>query len=158
MEAYPMILQRDKRLLPEIQEQGCYFMSILFLINKYTNYEWTTEIINDYYRSLVYSKAILADADFTTVDVDDSTIINPEKVFNLKETGTNFKVRYNNRHDKANYHCSQFEIEILRYVNGLTNHFVAGNGNGEVAYDPWGDSMTVKNGYLESKRIFRRLV
>ena len=148
-----MILQRDTRLLPEIREQGCYYMCILFFINKYTNYPWTPNEINEFYKTMVHIGAIQADGDFTTVDADDSTIINPSKIFALK----GLRVLYNNRHDKPSYICRPNEFEILKFVNGLTGHFVCGNGMGVPTYDPYGTSKTVELGYLQSKRIFRRL-
>ena len=38
--------------------------------------------------------------------------------------------------------------------NSAHDHFVAGDGKGNVAFDPLGDSNTVKYGYLKDKRIF----
>lgn len=148
-----MILQRDVRLLPEIQEQGCYFMSILFFINKYRNNTWTTDNINEFYKTMVHIGAVMADGNFSAVGVDDSTIINPELIFRMK--GLN--VRYNDRHDPPSYTCDSEEFEILKFVRGGYSHFVCGDGSGHVAYDPWGDSNTVRFGSLNSKRIFRRL-
>ena len=148
-----MILQRDPRLLPEIREQGCYFMSILFFINKFTNTQWTGNKINQFYRTMVHIGAIMADADFTTVSDDDSTIIDPDKIFLMK--GCN--VRYNNRHDPPDYVCNDNEFEILKLVYQGKAHFVCGDGKGNVTYDPWGESETAKKGYLHSKRIFRRI-
>ncbi len=57
----------------------------------------------------------------------------------------------------------QDEIEILRFgwdpPGGAEEmaHFVVGDGKGNVAYDPYGDSLTVANGSLVSKRVFRRV-
>lgn len=148
-----MILQRDKRLLPEIRAQGCYFMSICYFINKYLNNEWDDEALNWFYKTMVHLKYIKADADFTSVGPDDATIIHAERIFRVK----GLIVKYNDRHDPPSYQCDDNEFEILKFVKGATAHFVAGDGNGNVAYDPWGDSNTVRNGYLQSKRIFRRL-
>ncbi len=50
--------------------------------------------------------------------------------------------------------------EILRFErtdpSGTYPHFVVGDGMGKVAWDPYGDSRTVREGKLISKRIFRR--
>jgi len=54
------------------------------------------------------------------------------------------------------------EVEVLRFERPTTaqlySHFVLGNGEGRVEYDPLGDSQTVKQGKLASKRIFRRVI
>jgi hypothetical protein len=66
-------------------------------------------------------------------------------------------------HKGPEYECKSGEFEILKYhhrINGW-DHFVAGSG-GVVTYDPWGavepydHSITVSEGVLESKRIFKR--
>lgn len=148
-----MILQRDKRLLPEIQKQGCYFMSLLFFINKFTNNRWTTDSINGFYKAMVEMDYIHADSDFTRVDIEDATIINPERILRMK----GLIVNYNDRHDPPGYICGPNEFEILKFVNGSMGHFVCGDGEGNVTYDPWGESSTVAFGVLRSKRIFKRL-
>jgi hypothetical protein len=40
----------------------------------------------------------------------------------------------------------------------IYSHFVLGNGEGGVAYDPLGDSKTVALGALQSKRILKLIV
>jgi hypothetical protein len=68
---------------------------------------------------------------------------------------------YNMSKEAAGYQCKPGELEILRYewqeVSTLHGHFVAGNGWGAVEYDPYGTSLTVANGKMVSKRIFRRI-
>jgi hypothetical protein len=60
--------------------------------------------------------------------------------------------------EPADYQTQPGEIEILRFEvqkTGVTySHFVLGDGKGGVAWDPWPGSLTVKNGKLQSKRIF----
>jgi hypothetical protein len=62
----------------------------------------------------------------------------------------------------ADYQPQPGEIEILRFEvqkTGVTySHFVLGDGKGGVAWDPWPGSLTVKNGKLQSKRIFSPIV
>lgn len=68
------------------------------------------------------------------------------------------------------YVCRPGEFEALRFQrkpdmlpNGTFEseddcaHFVRGNGHGIVVWDPMGESRTVKEGWLVSKRIFRRV-
>jgi hypothetical protein len=128
-------------------------MAILFFINKFTNCQWSAEKINGFYKAMVHLGYVDADSDFTRVDVDDATIINPERIFRMK----GLIVNYNDRHDPPDYVCGGNEFEILKFVNGSMGHFVCGDGNGNVTYDPWGESATVAFGKLQSKRIFKRL-
>lgn len=65
------------------------------------------------------------------------------------------------RHEGADYKAGPEELEILRYELALTgetkSHFVVGDGSGRVAFDPYGESRTVREGRLVSKRIARRV-
>ena len=64
------------------------------------------------------------------------------------------------RKESAAYKTKPGEIEILRFEwnnrpGSTLSHFVLGDGNGEVKYDPMGDqSPVVKYGVLASKRVF----
>lgn len=138
-----MILQRDARLRQEIQEDGCYLMSIFFLVNKYTNFPFSVELINDLYHT--FNKKGWIDSE--------CTILNPNAIFGFLEMDVN----YTNRHEPPERQTQKNEVEILRFVSSYGAHFVVGDGKGNVAYDPWGVSRAVKNGRIESKRIFRRL-
>jgi len=138
-----MILQRDTRLKQEIQEYGCYLMSIFFLVNKYTNFPFSAEIINNLYHNYVKKGWIDSDC----------MILDPNAIFGFLE----MEVSYTDRHEPPERQTLKNEIEILKYVSEYGNHFVTGDGNGNVAYDPYGVSNAVKHGRLESKRIFRRL-
>ena len=148
-----MILQKDKRLIPELREAGCYFMSICFLLNKYQGTEWSPELINEFYQKVAAKGFVLADEDFTSVSDYDATIKNPEAIFVEK----GLYVRYTDKHELPSRICGEDEFEILKFVHGNHTHFVVGTGCGQVAYDPWGVSDTVKYGHLDSKRIFRIL-
>lgn len=69
------------------------------------------------------------------------------------------EVWYTDRHESPNRVCADDEIEHLFYqarrAGELQGHFVQGNGGGGINYDPMGESWTVKNGWLASKRIFK---
>ena len=138
-----MILQRDTRLLEPIRRWGCYFMSILFLTNKYKNVHLSADYINELYGILI-GKWVMDSKCF---------IKDPEGVFSW--VGMN--VKFSDRHEPVDYACLPREIEILRYQVDAWIHFVVGDGQGHVAYDPWGDSRAVREGVLQDKRIFRRL-
>ena len=65
------------------------------------------------------------------------------------------------RHDATDYEPKHGEREILRFERktaaGVLGHFVVGDGHGAVEWDPLGESRTVAEGKLVSKRIVRRL-
>ena len=138
-----MILQRDERLSPIINEFGCYLMSIFFLVNKWTNFPFSAELINDLYHKI--HKCGWIDGQ--------CTILNPQAIFGY----LGMDVTYTNRHEEPWKNCRENEIEILKFSSTHGDHFVVGDGSGHVAYDPWGSSRAVRQGELESKRIFRRL-
>jgi hypothetical protein len=64
------------------------------------------------------------------------------------------------------YQCaSAEELEILRYerpvepgdtASSERAHFVVGDGQGKLSWDPYGESRTVRVGKVVSKRVFRR--
>lgn len=136
-----MILQRDPRLNEAINRWGCYFCSILFLANKYTNCEISPEGILDTYHESVQSG-------WMTVKC---FIDEPDAIFHFMGLQT----YYYDRHDPPEYVCRNHEIEILRFQRGTWRHFVVGDGQSHVCYDPWGASQAVAEGKLMDKRVFR---
>jgi hypothetical protein len=139
-----MILQRDPRLRAAINDWGCYLCSIFFLVNKYTNRELSTDLINTLYH--VFHKRRWID--------EECTILNPNAIFGY----LGMDVKYTDRHERPSRTCAHDEVEILYFEHPqYGGHFVVGDGWGHVAYDPWGVSRTATDGTLVSKRIFRRL-
>jgi len=138
-----MILQRDPRLNPTIRRYGCYLLSIFFLVNKYTNCEISTGMINEIFQ-------ILIDRGFME---EDAYIRDPAAIFDFM----GLPVYYYDQHLPPNQDCKKDEIEILMFKKGGWRHFVTGDGKGHVAYDPWGVSRAVTEGRLISKRIFKLL-
>lgn len=132
-----MILQTDSRLKRDIQRYGCYFLSILYLVNKYTGYELDCNKINTLYDNLLELGYIK----------DNCYIVNPTAIF--KHLGLN--ATYTDRHEPPDYYTGANELEILCFQRSGYRHFMVGI-NGEIAYDPMGNS---KGGYLLSKRIFK---
>jgi len=136
-----MILQRDPRLNAAIHKYGCYFMSILFLSNKYTNCELSCSSILDVYRIAVDGRWM-----------DEECFINdPQAIFGFM----GLPVYYYDRHDPPSYVCGKDEIEILHFQLENWKHFVAGDGMSHVAYDPYGTSKAVRLGKLMDKRVFK---
>lgn len=143
-----MILQIDDRLSvdPRWKESGCSLMSIFYFVNKFTNFPFDIENI------LVFGDTFQRHR-FVS---NDFRILQWEKIFNFFPE---MDVIYTNRHEDPSRICREREFEILYFYNPRTglHHFTGGNGKGYVTYDPMGESVTVKEGFLESKRIFCRV-
>lgn len=88
---------------------------------------------------------------------EDAFMLEPAKLMNTL-TGAKWEViKAGPKHPLAlDYHLLPGELAILRF-QWHEAHFVVGDMNNNVTYDPWENSLTVKNGFLESKRIFRRI-
>ena len=143
-----MILQTDYRLQtdPWWGKAGCAIMDVFYFVNKFTNYPFDTEtmlILGDSFR-----KHDLVGNEFYVKDW--------QGLFNYFPS---MQVVYTNRHETPDRQCQEGEFEILDWYNPRTGkrHFTAGNGHGYVTYDPMGESLTVKEGFLRSKRIFQHV-
>jgi hypothetical protein len=140
-----MILQTDRRLNKDINGFGCYFMSIMFLVNKYIGFELSTVTLNRVFTECVGMGYIENNQTYRAF------INSSEKIFNH----LGLKVKYNDRHDPPKYKCTRDEIEILCLKYEWGKHFVVGDGRGNIAYNPMGRT---QSGYvLQSKRIFKLL-
>lgn len=117
-------------------------MVVCWFLNKFLHTEWSTGKINDFFSEAVSKKLILSDG----------SIQNYNGIYLLG----GLKVEYLNEHSSPDKICQPDEFEHLEWFWN-ESHFTAGNGNGILTYDPMGESQTAKNGYLKSKRIFRRL-
>jgi hypothetical protein len=138
-----MILQRDIRLRKPIREMGCYYLSLLFLANKYTNCPLTVRDINS---TLFFRFIQMGWMDANCFIKNPGAILQDMK----------FYAAYTGRHEPPTYQCAKNECEILRFEHPDSfGHFVVGDGSGNVAYDPWGVSRAATEGELYSKRIFR---
>ena len=120
-------------------EYGCYFLSLLHLVT------------SDYAALSLFQLAL--DKKYIN---DDCYINDPSAVLKLAAGG-----KWDIRKENADYKPTRDELEILRFerkTTGMTySHFVTGDGFGNVVYDPLGDSRTVTEGQLISKRIIRRI-
>ena len=133
--------QIAKELNP-ISTWGCYYISLVNLASLITGKEFTAKQIIESWNK-----------DYNEKDTDiESSCLNPVGI--LKEYGVT--ATFLGPQDKF-YQCKENEYEILEYFNikTLIVHFVLGDGKGNVLFDPYPNSNTVKNGVLRSKRIFK---
>lgn len=145
-----MITQRSKHLHEHIQSDGCALMSAAFFVNQYTLKDMTTERINEVYEQgleLGFMK-------------ERSFMQDWARVFDA----LGMRVAYlGHKPPEWKPLDDQFEILLFHYVPKNWFHFVCGDGNGRVTYDPWGSAgpgfsgaKTTQFGELVSKRGFRR--
>lgn len=129
-----------QKILLELGNYGCYFLSIVEAAERRSGKEYSIlPIFLEMKKKGFIGK--------------DSYIFFPDKILSAL-TGKSYTIR----HERKDYKPKAGEIEILRYEwrgeGGVSAHFVLGDGNGCVAYDPLDGANTVKNGTVESKRIF----
>jgi hypothetical protein len=127
----------------KIGAEGCYFLSMHRAAE-----ELTAHYIDPYE---VYLKAIALH-----YMRDDCYVIDPAALMQMMTS-----VKWAVYKEGKSYQPLAGDVEILRFERVDTSktwaHFVLGDGNGAVAYDPYEGSMTVRSGALVSKRIFRRI-
>jgi hypothetical protein len=150
-----MILQRDQWIevnYPEIRDNGCYLFSIVWFAVMYEHISVSAQSICEE----LYPRAVKRG--YVGNEAYPLWMINSEGVFGLLGMDVEYR-----GHFPSDYQCKAGEFEILKYHHRMNDwdHFVAGNGQGIVTYDPWGAvapynySITVSEGVLESKRIFK---
>jgi hypothetical protein len=139
-----MIYQTDPEFEPDIQRFGCYFISLLFQLNRLFGVPFLDhKVIESIYQH-------------EEIDLDmgkESYMQNPQGIVDFIIP---HKVKYIGYQD-GGYICFTNEFAIQCWYNKATDfhHFVAEIG-GIVGYDPIeGGSRTVREGYLESKRIYQ---
>lgn len=145
---------RPQRAAAEVGKTGCYFLSILHLAEETANFR-PDPLLE--YAAALEAKTIGEDC----MVLDAGALMS--HISGLPWTC--FKVGPGHG-IPLEYQCKPGELEVLRYERppekgdtGATEraHFVVGDGRGNLAWDPWGDSHTVAVGRVVSKRIFRRV-
>lgn len=139
-----MIFQTTSGIRHEVREFGCYYMSILWHAAR-MDPEGVFLTVHDI-NHVVYAK-FLQEGWMNK----DCYVMYPEKMFGYLGRKVVYKGKFPN--DRV---CADGEIEILKWELPSRGwvHFVAGDGFGNVTYDPWGISETATRGRLHSKRIF----
>jgi hypothetical protein len=125
-----------------IGAEGCYFLSIVAAAERYIG-------------SYIDPYAAYVDALKKKV-IDEACFVVAPDVLLTDLTGKKWTVRK----EPVEYQPNLGEVVIYRYerVDGMKTwaHFVLAGEDKSVEYDPYGKSLTVANGHLASKRIFRR--
>ncbi len=132
-----------QKVLKILGDYGCYFLSLIYIAEQITKKRFNAE------------KEFLRAKKAKSVD-EECTVLNPDEIlFHL--TG---RVCVTRKESKE-YTAQEGEYEVLAFKDKFT-HFVVGNckplvenGQENVVYDPLGESATVKNGAVESKRIIK---
>lgn len=135
-------LEPRQRIMEALGKAGCYFLSIIHLA------EYCTKERIDAIEQFLIA---LSEGNVQ----QDCFVVRPEKILS-DITGIGWGVKK----VTADYMPGPDELEILRFerqdVGALIGHFVVGD-KGKVSYDPYGDSKTVREGKLVSKRVFYRV-
>ena len=144
-----MILQTDKNLNAEIAAFGCYFCSCLAHAEKATGKTFNAEDVLGIWGK-AKANGILGAECFVNDPIGLLALVGVKLngVFKAENSAT----------------PSGYGFELLHFHrasdtpagmgNAMHDHFVLGDGAGKVAFDPLGQSNTVKYGYLQNKRIF----
>lgn len=146
-----IIRQTDKSLDENIQKYGCYFLSLAHCTGKeftasQLNFIWTICIDKGYING-----DINGDGDMD--DSNEAVIVNPNGV--CRELGLLYK--YVDKHISPHEAIPEGYLSIGRFYNRRTRHihFVVINKYKTVIFDPIPNSVTVKEGVLDSMRLYR---
>jgi hypothetical protein len=147
-----MIYQTDDEFEPDIKKYGCYFMSLLWQLNRFIGIPQLDHKIIE----VIYNSDKHCDANNNGVtDMNaECFIADPQGLVDFIAKG---KILFIGKKE-SNYTCKPKEFAIQCWYNPSTKftHFVAEGDNGKVGYDPIkGGSRTVREGTLESKRVFK---
>lgn len=134
-----------QKILLTLGEGGCYFLCLIRLAESLHS-ERRIDVVPVYLQAIA-SKQLQ----------EDCTVLDPAAIMQTLYGG-----HWYYHKEGPTYKPGSAEFEILRYERPtpkmIYSHFVLGNGAGGVEYDPLGESHTVADGYLVSKRILRLLV
>jgi len=148
--------QPRQRIFRDIGEGACYFLSIIRAAEAVT-----AEYIDAFVAFVAaLSTPVVIGQTYVPMVRSDGFINGAGELLSTL-TGE----KYTMTKEDADYKCKLDEVEVLRYEwtetkigeSKVHGHFVLGDGTGRVFFDPFGESQTVKNGKLVSKRIFRKV-
>jgi hypothetical protein len=145
-----MIYQTDDEFEPDVRHSGCYFISLIWQLNRH----FGIPLLDHKVIETIYNTEEHCDANNNGVtDMNpEAFIADPQGVVDFIVPG---KVQFVGMAAK-DYQCKPNEFAIQCWYNPATkfHHFVA-EVDGKVGYDPIeGGSRTVREGAIESKRIY----
>ena len=132
----------------DVQHYGCYLFSICFLLDR----SYGLGIFDDSSMLQIYFR------EEQDRDLGPESFVSSPQHLADHVAGVG-KVVFEDQHYPADHQADATDLEIQCWYNPATDfrHFVAAE-NGKVIYDPIeGGSRTVREGRLESKRVYRVL-
>lgn len=130
-------MESRQKIMKQIGDTGCYFLCIVNMAERITGKRIDAV---EHYLAAVNNKLMQ----------ENCFVMYPDKIME-QMTGTRWYVRKENHW----YNVKPSELEVQRYerqvINSLQAHFILPD------YDPLGTSLTVAQGKLASKRIFKPL-
>lgn len=143
-----MLSQNDSRARAQVREYGCYLYSLVWWGWYLGGLELDAEFINESLYPTFVKRGWMAESCF---------VQNPVAMLNFMKCRVGHVVK-----EAADYKPTKRDIAVVGQwkADGGISHFVAMNHEGCVVYDPWysqeGGSRAVREGQLQSYRIFRR--
>lgn len=152
-----MILQTDTRLSKEVNDYGCYLMSILYVTCMRCNIDVSKVSALNVMNILVAGKQARAIGKDCTILAAKNVLVD----IICQEFGLENVCKFG----YTGVHSQEYIVSGNRFVLGAWRwkftHFVAMNGCGntrnDVVYDPLGESYSVRHGTMISTRIYRDL-
>jgi hypothetical protein len=147
-----MIYQTDDEFEPDINKYGCYFLSLMWQMNRLLG----APPMEHKMIEVIYNTCKHVDANNNGItDMKPECFISDPQ--GLVDYVAKDKVIFVGKATK-DYTCrdNQFAIQCWYNPNTKFTHFVAEGADGKVAYDPiQGGSKTVREGAIESKRVYQ---
>ncbi len=149
-----MIKQTNEKLLKVVQKYGCYFLSLAEVYEQESNTKWKPKEINKAWKKCKKIGAVNGNDDIVRARIKDIY-----KVFSkIKRAGVlgDFCYTFDNG-NKLMYGSTTNTLPnyfIGRFYNPRTHytHFVKVSNVGDVLWDSFGSSITVKEGSLQDTR------
>lgn len=137
-----LVYQTSPGVSYKIKKWGCAFLSMMYHVERLKSKNYTVQDLNQIAQELEQAKA-----------VDHELTMSWDKVLEF------FNLPYKCFTEKPQYELQPEEFEIQHWYNPNTNitHFVAGDGGMKPVWDPYPNSRTVREGFMVSRRVFRKV-
>ena len=146
--------QTDGKLQHYINKYGCFFMCMIYwLAYKKDNRELSYEQLNTLWNDAIKNGIISGDLNHDG-DMDDSNellILDKDKLLSL----AGIKLKYIGSYMAHDYVKKEGQFYIGEFYNERTKftHFIAVDENLKIVYDPIQDSVTGREGKIQTVRI-----